>query len=623
MPGTQPGSVLGFLRRLARRASAEQTDGQLLERFTSVRDGAAFEALVARHGALVWGLCRKLLPGPQDAEDAFQATFLVLARRAACVRKRESVASFLYGVAYRVAARARAEAIRRRARERQGAPICVAQPGPDHAGAERALALHEEVQRLPARYRAPVVLCYLEGKTHEEAARQLAWPVGSVKGRLARARDLLRRRLVRRGLAGPAGTALLLAQSRMAEAAPTALLRAAAQAGLLPPTAESVGGALSANGVHLAEGVVRAMQVTKWKVLSAALLTAGLAAGAGVFGSRGFAPERAPVRTGVARAAARAPGPTLAVAVRERASLGGFPDYVAALAFAADGKTLAGVSQSNDEEKVAGGLRVVRPGCRVRLWYLAPARERPSVKLAGLGAPAALTPDLQRIAIRDDNTTVRLVAVATAKDLARIAGHADVVRCLAFSPDGKRLATGDEAGVVKVWDPAGRELHTLKGHTEPVRCLAFSPDGKTLASGSRDLLALTWDVRTGRRKAALAGHTNDVSAVAFSPDGRVLATGSFDQTVRLWDTASGKERATLRGHKKGIFCLAFGPRGRLLASASEDGTVRLWDTTARRELASLTRHAGPVWCVAFAPDGQTLATGGQDRTVKLWEVRRR
>jgi RNA polymerase sigma factor (sigma-70 family) len=620
MPGTPPTSLPGFLRRLVRPcAGATQTDGQLLERFASLRDEAAFEILLERHAALVWGLCRKLLPSSQDAEDAFQATFLVLARRAGSVRKRESVASFLYGVAYRVAVRARAEAARRRAREKQGVPMSVAQPVPDDAGAENAQVLHEEVQRLPAKYRDPVVLCYFEEKTHEEAARELAWPLGTVKGRLARARDLLRTRLVRRGLAVPGGVALLLAQSR-AEAAPAALLQATVKAVRLACAGGPALGALAGNGAHLAEGVLRAVQVTKRKVLSALVLTAGLVASAGVLGYRGWAADRASVGAG---AAVLAPGPALAVAVKERASLGGFPDFVAALAFSADGKTLAGVSQCTHEEKVPVGLRLTRPGCRILLWDNATARERASVTLVGLGAPAALTPDLKTIAIRDDNTTVRLVAVATGKDVAKLAGHADVVRCLAFSPDGKRLASADSAGVVKLWDTAGREWHTLKGHTEPVRCLAFSADGKTLASGSRDLLALTWDVGSGRRKAILSGHNNDVSALAFSPDGRVLATGSFDRTVRLWDAASGRERARLTGHKKGVFSLAFGMRGRVLASASEDGTVRLWDTAARRQLASLNRHAGPVWCVAFAPDGRTLATGGQDRTVKLWEVRRR
>jgi RNA polymerase sigma factor (sigma-70 family) len=188
------------------------SDRQLLERFTSARDGsseAAFEVLVRRHGPMVLRVCRNVLKDWNDAEDAFQATFVILARRCASIRRRDSVESWLFGVACRVAARARVEAARRRAVERRGATEAESALGPPgDSGADDAEIgpiVLEEVRRLPEKYRAAVVLCYWQGLTQEQAAAQLNCPLGTVRSRLARARDLLRRRLLRRGVAPLAG----------------------------------------------------------------------------------------------------------------------------------------------------------------------------------------------------------------------------------------------------------------------------------------------------------------------------------------------------------------------------------------------------------------------------------
>jgi len=191
------------------------TDGELLERFMAGRDDAgelAFEALVTRHGPMVMRICRNLLDDPHDAHDAFQAVFLVLARRAGAIRNRRSIGSWLYGVAMRVAARARLTAIRRQIRDRRMAQAAeaIATTVPRHDGSspvervDGAEIVHQEVNRLPEKYRAPIVLCYLEGLTHDEAASRLSWPVGTVRSRLARARDRLRTRLARRGMTAPA-----------------------------------------------------------------------------------------------------------------------------------------------------------------------------------------------------------------------------------------------------------------------------------------------------------------------------------------------------------------------------------------------------------------------------------
>ena len=206
MKSRQNEAILGHVRQLFGAGTlVGMAEGQLLERFSSRRDEAAFELIVARHGPMVLGVCRRVLSDPHDVEDAFQATFLVLVRKAHSLRRRDLLGNWLYGVAHRVAVRARANAARRRTRERSGAEAAAGKPPRDGDWRDLRPVLDEEIARLPEKYRAPVVLCFLEGQTHEEAARQLRWPLGTVKSRLARARARLQGRLTRRGLAPSAG----------------------------------------------------------------------------------------------------------------------------------------------------------------------------------------------------------------------------------------------------------------------------------------------------------------------------------------------------------------------------------------------------------------------------------
>jgi RNA polymerase sigma factor (sigma-70 family) len=189
-------TVLRNLRRIVLFSDgATLTDAQLLGRFVEHRDEAAFEGLMRRHGPMVFGVCRRMLPQKQDAEDAFQATFLVLVRKAASVRPREMVGNWLYGVAHQTAIRARADGAKRRGRERQIAKI--PEPAATNPSTELQSILDGELSRLPDRYRAAVVLCDLEGKTRQEAARQLGWPEGSVASRLSRGRAMLAKRLIK------------------------------------------------------------------------------------------------------------------------------------------------------------------------------------------------------------------------------------------------------------------------------------------------------------------------------------------------------------------------------------------------------------------------------------------
>jgi RNA polymerase sigma factor (sigma-70 family) len=258
------------------------TDGQLLERFTTRGGDAAeqaFEALIERHGPMVLRVCRRVLADPHAAEDAFQATFLVLVRRARSIRDQDSVGSWLHGVALRVAAAARVTAARRRIHEekRRGmAARHVEFADPDDLGR----ALHEEVGRLPARYRGAVVLCYLEGHTYEEAAVQLRCPVGTVRSRLAWARQRLRDRLVHRGLAPTAGAfGVVVVAETASSAVPTALTEATVQAALrFAAGPAAAAGTVSATVAALTEGVLKAMLLTKLKLTLATALILGVAA---------------------------------------------------------------------------------------------------------------------------------------------------------------------------------------------------------------------------------------------------------------------------------------------------------------------------------------------------------
>jgi RNA polymerase sigma factor (sigma-70 family) len=254
------------------------SDGQLLERFTtSHREAAelAFHSLVERHGPMVLRICRRLLDDPNDADDAFQATFLVLLRRAGAIRDRGSVAAWLYGVAVRVASRARVESARRKRIERQGVrPATGRNDDPDRLDLEALIDV--ELARLPEKYRAPIVLCYLEGLTHEVAAARLGWPVGTVRGRLARARDLLRSRLTRRGVTASAALAAVEGLCNSAKAAvPAALREATVRAVVEVASGSTVAAVTSARVAAWAAGTSRGLAFPRAITATSVLLLLG------------------------------------------------------------------------------------------------------------------------------------------------------------------------------------------------------------------------------------------------------------------------------------------------------------------------------------------------------------
>jgi RNA polymerase sigma factor (sigma-70 family) len=277
------------------KTSDEPTDRQLLERFLGRKDESAFEILVRRHGPMVLSVCRRVLDRIQDAEDAFQATFLVLVRKAWSIGNPELLGSWLYGVAFRVARKARAQAARRREQERLMEPMVTGDPLDAVSWKEMQTALDEEMQRLPEKYRQPLILCYLQGMTNEEASRRLGWPTGSISYRLARGREMLRDRMEGRGRAGrgtPAGSlALMLAVGSVRHPVPSQLVVATVQAASRVGAGTAMAGAEVSSAVgSLVEGTLATMArsgTKQWAGLLLAIFAAAAIGTAAVIASQG------------------------------------------------------------------------------------------------------------------------------------------------------------------------------------------------------------------------------------------------------------------------------------------------------------------------------------------------
>jgi RNA polymerase sigma factor (sigma-70 family) len=411
---TRPRNVLlRYLRDLVHPPCAGGvTDAELVRRIVATHDEAAFELLVWRHGAMVLRVCQGILGDGPEAEDAFQATFLVLVRKACSVRKHGSVGGWLYQVAYRASLRARAVCIRRRAREQPGIdlrtiPAC-GDPMDEAVLRELRPVLYEEIHRLPAKYRTPTVLCYLEGKTHAEAARQLGWPTGTVAGRLARARDLLRRRLTRRGLTFSVGLFGLLQSSRASAALSAELVGSTIQAALTAAGKSAAGAATSAPIANLTEGVLHAMFLSKVRIALALVLVLGLiGAGAAVWTSRLAAAAEA------ARADQRAEAPLPAKAQDKAPKKVSFTERLTRLQLDGAEKELIQVQSDLRKARVELALLKARKG-----------GGRPSIAKAAQHELMEKDPDVKKLreraaAIEDEMRRVRrVVAKAEQRDAA-------------------------------------------------------------------------------------------------------------------------------------------------------------------------------------------------------------
>ena len=232
----------------------------------------------------------------------------------------------------------------------------------------------------------------------------------------------------------------------------------------------------------------------------------------------------------------------------------------------------------------------------------------------------AFSPDGRTLASggRDKENSIKLWDVATGRELRKMNAYTRQVHSVAFSPDGRILASGNSDNTIKLWEVAsGRELLTINGIM--ANAVVFSPDGRILASGNSNNTIKLWDVTTGRELQSLNGHMNGVYAVVFSPDGRTMASGSRDNTIKLWEVATGRELQTIRQSTSDGNPVAFSPNGLMLASAGNDKTIRLWDVATGREVRNIIGSSSGK-SVVFSPDGRTLASGSDDHTIRLFDV---
>jgi RNA polymerase sigma factor (sigma-70 family) len=626
-------AVRGLRHLLGASGAPELSDGQLLTQFATRRDEAAFAELVRRHGPMVRGVCRRVLGNPHDADDAFQATFLILARKAAGAGRYPSVGGWLHAVAYHVALRERARAGRRRQHERQVARVSSEEAITDQDRRELRLVLDEELGRLPEKYRTPLVLCYLEGRSNAEAAQELACPVSTLGWRLGRGRELLRGRLRRRGLGLPAAAVAGVVAERASAALPAALVAAVVQGAVAFTRGSAAAGGAGPGAAALAEGVLMSMALRKVVCALALALTVALGLGAALWAFRGSAaeppsgnpaagPRAAAPKRSAPRAVARA------VAFKERKTFrpprrDGQARVVQFLAFSPDGKRLVeGDSQDARVYDAGTGkeLAALR-GPVPKLTAVNPetGAESPTMTVSAQFVFGAAGKELAAI----DETGVTLWDLGKKKvvadlDIGGYRGDRQPVRfesnAVTFSADGKRAAAGDVEGTVKLWDLTGLwrrkplarpELRTLRGAGTAVQALAFSADARLVAAVHNRGHVRVWEAATGKRRLAVRGNGVEIDmipytrTVVFGPDGKRLAVADRSG-LRLLEVAGGKrlaafgfgggrgpgpgygEASPVGGARKGpppfyVTAVAFSPGGKAVVVGFNNGQVHVWD----------------------------------------------
>jgi RNA polymerase sigma factor (sigma-70 family) len=616
---------------------ASLTDSQLLEEYVLRREETAFAALVERHAPLVFGVCRRMLSHDEDAADAFQATFLVFARRASSIRRRQSLAAWLHGVARRVALKARLQTSRRRDASQRLMDATVPKTGPDTADQlaqrEATAVLDEELQGLPEKYRLPLILCYFQGRTYEEAAEELGLPSGSMGKRLNQAQDRLRERLLRRGVTMSA-TALAAMLTGSAQAVPPMLATEAAKAALLFVAGKASAGVVSERVVSLAQGVLQSFWLGQVKMTAFAAAAMVFLLGGGTMLITAMVPN--PPKTQAVTVPAD-PEP-LAVGPKswqEQAAKTWNGEFVTAMAMAPDGKTLAigrfdGTAVLLD---TSNGREIGSVGTKKELNK--ELKDQPKNGLPPAGFPAAgqggalgggaigLNPQavggfgggMGAIG----NVGGGMGAIGNAGGGIGGFGGMGQFTCLAFSPNGKQLAAANAAGGVDVWDVATRRADkpiTIDDANRTIQSMAYAPDGASLvAAGSKIKNAnqtvgwvKQWDM-TGKVLASYEAESpSSIRGLSFAPDGWSVGftetqlvpgqIGSLESPVKVLDLKTSKVIWQSDPKTDGAVSLVADPTGKVLSITTTDSKVQVWDT------------ARSTFRPRFKPDSTTLLVGG-------------
>jgi RNA polymerase sigma factor (sigma-70 family) len=661
-------AVLAHVHRIASNREPEGlSDRELLEHFSQYREERAFAELVRRHGPMVREVCERIVRQVWDADDAFQATFLVLAQKARSIRKPASVGSWLYGVATRVAwkARARADKARRCYCQEKTVP----DPAREAAWRELLATLDAEVVRLPARFRGPVVLCYLEGQTQDEAARQLGWSLRTLKRRLEQARELLRLRLQRRGLALSAALLTAGLVLNPARAVSPTLAASTLRAVMLLAHEARLAGLVSIQVAALVKGTNPGLAPVPLVLAWVAALGVAISGAGWLFARMHGARPSADALEGAGASASNTPNgiviqpqpmgvvedgdPLPAGALRRLGSLqfrqGG--EFEALLPLP-DGKTLLTSASWGDPavnvwdlvtgrvnyrlpgnhaaKQVAlskdGRLLAVPQGGSIQLWDPGSGKTRGQIPTPGREVlSVAFFPDGKLIASAGIDQTIRFHDVTTKRELSPIRVELKRVNYLALLPNGKSLVAADETDLSACLIDArtGRPQQQLERHGTHYG-FALSPDGRTLAAGGQDGSVVLWDTATGHRLRSLAAGQKFVTAVAFSPDGNTLAWSESgplgaNSPIRLWDLGKDEEVRRMPGHGYWTERLAFSADGQVLYAGIRDGFLGQWDVATGKEIPSPGTNRFRVSKVFLSPDGATLAAQALDR-VHFWET---
>jgi RNA polymerase sigma factor (sigma-70 family) len=609
--------VLWHLHQWLGTAATPADEGQLLERFVRLRDEEAFAELVARHGSLVLGLCRRLLGNVHDAEDVFQAAFFVLARKAATIHKPESLSCWLHGVAYRLALKARAEAERRRLHERKAVLVSESEDV-DLSWREVRGLLDEELQRLPEKLRLPLVLCYLEGLTQDEASLRLGWSRSTLKRRLEAGRERLRLRLTRRGVTLGAGLfAVALTESTTRGAVSTALRSATVRASMQFLTVESAAVAATPAAL-LAKGAMQSMLTTKLKLGAMLILVLGCAATAAGLAIPQVSPESIQENKAETPVTVRSTENT-----NIRKDLYGDPlpkgaqARLGTLRFRHRSLTTSAVFTHDGKTAIVGD-----GGGSIVYWDVATGKEiRRLPEVQGVVHALAITRDCKTLAAGAWGS-VSLWEVATGKLLSQTTVKDDAVMQMRFTPDGKTLALRYQGDEMHLWGIDGENKpRELKGHSGRVACMDISPDGKTLASGSRkDPNIRLWDVATGKENRQIPTGGSDVLNVAFSPDGKTLAASGNLASFAFFDLDTGKRIRKVQDYYGGLSTFLYAPDGKTMFGLSGD-SLEVLDASSGKLLHTFDAPPRSMAGLTISSDGKTIATfWGGGHTFDLWDT---